>query len=887
MQKTLLKFVPLVLLSASCVYGESYVWKNVAIKGGGFVSGIITHPNAPGVIYSRTDIGGAYRWNSANSSWIPLLDFAADANPYGVESVAIDLSDSNRLYIAASRNAPNGTSQKFILASTNQGATFSSSTPPFTLDGNYDGRSCGERMAVDPNANNILFYSTRNSRLYKSVNYGVSWSQVTFPVTSTPNNIGLVFVEFIKSSGTPGSPTPTLFVGVSRTGTNLFQSIDGGGTWSGVSTGVGTNYLAHHAAQDGLGNMYVTLNNNQGPNNITDGRVMKLNLGTLAVADVTPVKISGEQGGFAGVSVDRQNPTAIAVSTMDRWWSPAPYAPWDQIYRSTNGGAAWKETMPATLPNSTSAPWSVARNPHWAGDVEIDPFNSGRVFFITGYGVIGTTNFTAPDSGGAVQWAFMSDGIEETVPLGLASPPSGPNLLSGHGDIGGFRHFNLDVSPPLADYFSTHRGTSYGIDFAQNNPNIIARLFSGAPYGCYSLDGGGIWQDFPTAPATIANGVGSIAVAADGSRIVWMPQNSVAYYSANNGTSWTASTGGPTATRVPVADRVNSSKFYIYNTTRMYVSTDGGATYGLGGTTTSSGGGPPCAVFGYEGHVLLPLPNGLWRTTNSGSTISQLLTVQQASYVGVGNAAPGHAYPAIFILGQIGGVSGIYRSDDEGTNWVRINDNQHQFGLSWIHDFCADPRVYGRVYFGTEGRGIIYGDIAPPANTAPTLLPIGDQTLNVGQTVTFTASATDTDQPPQTLTFSLVSGPSDAALDSGSGAFSWRAPVTQADTTNLFTLTVTDNGSPSMSATQMFQVTVAPLPLPILTPVGLSDGQFTLRVTNSITGPDYAVQGSTNLIDWSTLFITNSPATPFEWTDAYSADMPAQFYRIKVGPPLP
>jgi hypothetical protein len=46
------------------------------------------------------------------------------------------------------------------------------------------------------------------------------------------------------------------------------------------------------------------------------------------------------------------------------------------------------------------------------------------------------------------------------------------------------------------------------------------------------------------------------------------------------------------------------------------------------------------------------------------------------------------------------------------------------------------------------------------------------------------------------------------------------------------------------------------------------------------------VQVSTNLINWSTLFITNSPPMPFQWTDTNAATLPAQFYRIKVGPPL-
>lgn len=860
------------------VFGQTYNWKNVVIKGGGFVSGLITHPNAPGVVYARTDIGGAYRWNAAGNSWIPLLDFGADANTYGIESLAIDPSDSNRLYIAASRGS---STLKFILVSTNQGATFSSFTPPFSLDGNVDGRSNGERMDVDPNSNNILFYGIRTSGLYKSVNYGANWTQVgSFPVNSTANSVGLVFVEFIKSSGTPGSATPTIFVGVSRGGTNLFRSANGGATWANVPTGLTTNLMLHHTAQDGLGNLYVTFNDNQGPNNITTGKVCKVNLSTLVFSDVTPPKNPSAQGGFAGVSVDRQNPNTVVVSTMDRWWAPSPLPAWDTIYRSTNGGTSWVVAGPNSLPSSTSAPWSVARSPHWAGDVEIDPYNSNRVFFITGYGIIASTNLTSA----SVNWSFTSDGIEETVPLGLVSPPSGPCLLSGHGDIGAFRHNNLDVSPPLADYFSTHRVTSLGIDFAESNPNRIVRLFSEAPSGAYSANGGTTWQDFASVPPGVTgDNRGNIAISADGNRIVWIPQSSSAYYSTNNGANWTASTGSPTGTLEPIADRVNSNKFYIYSGGTMYVSTDGGVIFTSGGAVSS--GVRPRTVFGREGHIWVPRGNsGMSRSTNSGTNFTTVSSVQRASFVSFGMAAPGQSYPAIFISGRVTNVDGIFRSDNEGISWLRINDDQHQFGLASIHTFCADPRVFGRVYFGTEGRGIIYGDIIP--NTAPVLAAISNWTVNAGQTVAFTASATDTDQPPQTLTFSLLSGPGNATLNTNTGAFSWRPQVTQANTTNSFTLKVADNGSPSLSATQSFTVTVNPLTLPSAVSLALSNGQFGFQVSGQ-AGPDYAVQVSSNLVDWSTLFITNSPPMPFQWTDTNAATLPARFYRIKVGPPLP
>jgi hypothetical protein len=498
-----LELILVLSLSAVTSFGQTYNWKNVVIKGGGFVSGLITHPNAPGVVYARTDIGGAYRWNAAGNSWIPLFDFGADANIYGIESFAIDPSDSNRLYIAASRGS---STLKYILVSTNQGATFTSFIPPFSLDGNARGRGGGERMAVDPNLNSILFYGTKSQGLYKSVNSGATWSLVSsFPVSTTANGVGIVFVQFVKSSGSPGSATPVIFAGLSQTNNSLYRSPDGGATWSLVANAGPATLMPHHAAQDGLGNLYITFNDTCGPNdNVTTGAVYKVNLSTLSSADVSPIKLSGEQGGWGSVSVDPQHPTTLVVSTVDRWWPP----PYDQIYRSTNGGSTWKTTA-SGLPGNSSAPWAVARTPHWCENVQIDPFNSDRAWYVTGYGVFSCANLTASDSGGTVNWNFTSDGLEETVPLGLASPPTGPYLLSQVGDQGGFRHFNVDVTPPLADYFSTHRGTSSGINFADNNPNIIVRLFSDVNWGSCSLDGGTTWQDFVTNTLPALNGSGN------------------------------------------------------------------------------------------------------------------------------------------------------------------------------------------------------------------------------------------------------------------------------------------------------------------------------------------------------------------------------------------
>jgi hypothetical protein len=187
-------------------------------------------------------------------------------------------------------------------------------------------------------------------------------------------------------------------------------------------------------------------------------------------------------------------------------------------------------------------------------------------------------------------------------------------------------------------------------------------------------------------------------------------------------------------------------------------------------------------------------------------------------------------------------------------------------------------------------------DLLIPSATPPVLAPISDATVNVGSNFVATASATDTNSPPLTLIFSLLSGPTNATLtqidndndnDNDIDNVNWRPLVSQANTTNLFTVKVADSNTPSLSATQSFTVIVNPLTAPSVSSVKVSNGQVTLQVANSLIGPDYAVLASSNLVNWSTLFITNSPAMPFLWTDTNAATLRAQFYRIKVGPPLP
>src|SRR5664279_4245999 len=223
-----------------------YTWKSVQMVGGGFVDGIVFHPSEKGLRYARTDMGGAYRWNDQARRWEPLLDWVPyeDLNLMGVESIAVDPSDANRVYLACGTYTNPRTPDGAILRSADRGKTFQRTNVPFKFGGNENGRGNGERMAVDPNDGNILYLGTRQAGLWKSTDGAVTWRKVeSFPdvseappaaaPTTPPANqaqpgrgagnrpsrgSGVVFTVFDPASGSKGKASSTIYVGVSLMG---------------------------------------------------------------------------------------------------------------------------------------------------------------------------------------------------------------------------------------------------------------------------------------------------------------------------------------------------------------------------------------------------------------------------------------------------------------------------------------------------------------------------------------------------------------------------------------------------------------------------------------------------------------------------------------------
>lgn len=767
-------------------FQPTYSYKNVQIVGGGYVDGLYFHPKQQGLMYAHTDIGGAYRWNNVtggDSQWIPLNDFIGAFNSgfdLAIQSLAIDPNDATRLYLAIGAYTESYGHNGAILASSDMGKTFTAIPLSIKLGGNDNGRNDGDRLVVDPSNSKHLYLGTFINGLYESLDQAATWNQVaSFPITGVTSNpedpeAGVIFEQFVAASGTVANGnTKTVYYGVSSPTTGVYVSNDGGATFAGVP-GQPTGYYPNAEALDTVNNiLYVTyaLNSgctsncdNAGPGSPNAGQVWSYKLPTSSVpnglwTNITPPETTPTGGayGWNSVVVDPNHSNVIMVMTLNKYYPN----PGDDIFRSTDSGATWFNIGTNEVRDISLAPWMAPFEPgNWLNHLVVDPFDSNHAMYGNGQNIWATNNLESADGvatntmttvhGNATNWFIGAQGLEETDIIQLVSPPSGPaHLFSEMGDLGGFTHTDLDVSPAVGQQHPPLFTTGTSTDFAQNNPLLVVRVgrdsntagtfnqLPGSLVGGYSTDGGVTWTQFANNPTNVVNGQGTIAISADGATIVWMPGDSglAAQYSTDNGTTWTAATG---PTQVPTqygnlpllvaADRFNAKKFYLFDTTDnngstpVYVSVDSGHTFTAASNPNNYDTGFAVSPKA-EGDLWFYGYNGLYHSTDSGATITQVSGIDQAFGIGFGAAAPGASTPAIYFIGHVSSdtvcvpstttpftvqTQCVYRSVDGGTTFVLINDFAHQYGSFDV--LAGDPRVFGRVYLGTSGRGIIEAD---------------------------------------------------------------------------------------------------------------------------------------------------------------------------------
>lgn len=741
-----------------------YHYKHLPIGGGGYVTGFFFHPNDPGVMYCRTDIGGMYRFDYAAQRWISLIDHVTplDLRETCPISAAVD---GSRLYIAGGIWQPD--SHGILAVSEDQGATFRYFELPVYVHGNLHGRGAGERLLAE---DGMLWLASQKDGLWCSCDGGPTWQKVTaFPET------GCTFVSRCGNALIVGTEGLSLRDGDTR-GHSLYASLDGGASFFSlpqpeyvpVEGSQLHGLVAQRCATDGE-YLYVSFSANGAHSQNVErgyscdsgdcaaGRIARYHLtpdGPDCMEDVTPEK------GLWGYSAMDAKHGLLITATIHRQDG-------DAVYLSCDQGRTWrtvlhrldKGRMDFRLPYMRPQCNGGGNLIHWLTDVKLDPHRPGTAWFNTGTGVFRTQDVTAD----VPVWQDWCDGMEETVHIGVYAPPSGRvQLLDMIGDLGGFAFTDVDrhCDNSFADGDGNRWITCLSCDWPDHDPAHIAVAARGNWTGktkgglIVTRDGAQTWTRLPTPSglggelekllATIERpniNAGWVAMSADSSTYVWAVAERIRLHARNvivshdQGRSFrrcvvTDKQGQPASGMMkPIADRCMPGVFYGFGDKgEVYVSTDGGDTF----RERDMPQGFPCANFGLvdcadrteiraasgqPGDLYIATGEGLWklhydRTADAFTARRLTKPGDQAFCVGLGLGRKGGDYVSepkmLYFSGVVDEQYGFFRSADECESIERINTSQQMYGS--IHSIDGDKRVFGRFYLATGSSGLLYGE---------------------------------------------------------------------------------------------------------------------------------------------------------------------------------
>jgi photosystem II stability/assembly factor-like uncharacterized protein len=703
--------------------GSEYEWGPMKIGGGGWIVGLNINPAAKGLLYARTDVSGAYRWNPATSSWKQIVtarslpaEYVGYGKYCGVDSIVGAPSDAKVAYMMFAAQPYTETAGQ-VFRSVNQGETWTATNFKATgvkVEANGEGRQEGERLSVDPVNSNVVYFGSIRDGLWFTENGGANWTKVdAIPNGKAPHGVNTVV--FDHTSGTLKAKdgtqrTKVAYVSVEEGG--VFRTDDAGATWKKISdTGAGDSGKPRDATVGKDGTYYVVYDNAKG----ATGAVWKYSA-ALGWSDITPQgKEGGKEKPYWAITVDPFDPQHLVAMIHG-----------GRTFVSSDQGATW--AFHSFTLKSPKINWLGTQTNYFlsTGQLAFDPHEKGKLWYAEGFGVWWTNDLT-PNQ---IPWNAASEGIEECCGNDVIAPPGGKPVAA-MWDVGVF-HFS-DVDTYTAKRSQPGFMSAWALDWCPRDPKFLVAVFrshldfvQNAKSSGYSTDGGMTWTRFPAVekgmlPKELDYGV--IAVSANNpDRIVWCPTGGkLPYYTADRGATWTqANFGGAyqtghnapyTSLKPLCADRVAPDTFYFYTPQDgVFRSTDGGATFAK--TSNPLPNRWNAILKATPGHArdlwfAAGTGGGLYHSTDGGTTWTQVTGISAASNVGFGKAKSGD-YPTLFVAGSVAGSTGIFRSTDKGVTWEKVVD--YPLGIfDTIDALDGDKDIFGQVYVCFTSAGFAYG----------------------------------------------------------------------------------------------------------------------------------------------------------------------------------
>ncbi len=500
-------------------------------------------------------------WKTTNNgvNWTNLTDDFQNVNVWSLE---IDPVNSNIYYW--------GSAYGDMFKSTDGGATWNELTFPGSRD--------IIRILIHPTNPSVLFAAANGTSngLYKSVNAGVTWTQVV-------SSSSAYDIEF-----KPGDPSVVYF-----SGNSIYKSTDGGDNFSTIS-GVGTSAKMMAVTADNPSVVYVVEASGS-----FDGFYKSTNSG----ASFTQLHTSTIN--YFGYSTTGNDNSGQAPRDMDVTCSPT-----DENEVHIAGILTWKSTNGGTTFTATSdwTPTNVANKglAYCHADVDILKYH-GNVLYVGSDGGI----YTSTD--GAATYVDRTTGIGNREFYRIGVSKSDPNVISGGSQDNGtsvMRGANrewkdwlgadgmesfVDWSDPTILYGTSQSGSMYKstnqgnsrtsitkpsgsgswVTPFEQDPTVSNTIYVGFNEVWKSTTQGANWQQ-------ISNFGGSsldeLKIAPSNNQYIYAAESAILRVTKNGGTTWSAISPGGTINYIHVAPN-DPERVVAVTSSTIYISTDAGSSW--------------------------------------------------------------------------------------------------------------------------------------------------------------------------------------------------------------------------------------------------------------------------------------------------------------------
>jgi len=487
-------------------------------------------------------------------------------------------------------------------------------TNVWTTGGPYGGSV--SFLAIDPACPSTLYAGTEYFGLFKTVNGGESWTSVSTGLTS----------PYLTALAISHSDPLTLYAGTQYEG--VFKTTDGGESWRSINNGLNQQeiyYGLNALAIDPSNPSTVYAGTNYNLYKTTDG-------GNTWNASNTGLWYTG----IVSLAIDPSTPLTVYAGTLGG------------IYKSYDGGEHWNAAY-AGLTNYSHA-------------IAIDPSATSTIYTGAYDGVFKTT-----DAGAS--WEPANKGLEGLTIYALSIDPSTPSTV--------------------------YAGSNYG-------------LFK-------TTDGGENWDSTPTGSKN--PGINAISIDPLNPSVVFVGSDVLLYYNAtttetaglfkttDGGGSWNPEIIGLTGIAVwaLAVDPSSISTMYAGTDCGVFMTTDGGGTWNalnIGNFCI------PVFALAIDPNSPLTIFAGTWnigllKTVDGGLTWADAnggLPWSGVSLLSADTSAPSDIYAASYTDSEIGYFpNGLCKTSDGGENWNCDNP-----GLTnpYIEALAIDPISPSTLYVG-------------------------------------------------------------------------------------------------------------------------------------------------------------------------------------------